>query len=344
MARLVAIYYWLTPAFWALDVFFGANLRAAAFEGHPVWKAIYYLFCFGCGVAIWLRPAWTSLVGLTESTINILALLLGFFVPYFRLIDQLASGAVAADASAFTIERALSLLLSGLACAFAIRMHAAQIRGDRASYRSLSSRSSRSSHAPLQPLKLPRIDAVARRASHRGPRIARHSGVFDWHGDCSMPARTPLDEGDQMKLLNRNRLATLTASLALMTLISAQASAATVTYKLVRLTLTNVSDAAGLWQHEGGDVRNANNVKIGKYALHRRVTTGGTDEQNTAMVTLTIFYLGGSPPRNITLQGAHSYSNGRYVGGVSATSSGLTAFADGTFVGNASTGALVITY
>ncbi len=120
-----------------------------------------------------------------------------------------------------------------------------------------------------------------------------------------------------------------------MTLVSAQASAATVTYKLVRLTLTNVSDAAGLWQHEGGDVRNANNVKIGKYALHRRVTTGGTNEQNTAMVTLTIFYLGGSPPRNITLQGAHSYNNGRYVGGVSATSPGLTAFADGTFVGSA---------
>jgi hypothetical protein len=123
VARLVALYYWLTPAFWALDVFLGANLRAAAFEGHPAWKAIYYLFCFGCGVAIWLRPAWTSLVGLTESTINILALILGFFVPYFRLVEELASGETAVDAGAFTVERALSLLLSGLACAVAFHVH-----------------------------------------------------------------------------------------------------------------------------------------------------------------------------------------------------------------------------
>ncbi len=131
MARLVSIYYWLTPAFWALDVFFGANLRAAAFDGHPVWKAIYYLFCFACGVAIWLRPAWTSFVGMTESTVNILALIVGFFVPYFRLIDRLAAGETAVTAGAFTIERALCLVLSGLMGVIAFRMHAARFRGNR---------------------------------------------------------------------------------------------------------------------------------------------------------------------------------------------------------------------
>ncbi len=127
MARLLALYYWLTPAFWALDALFGANLRAAAFEGHPAWKAIYYLFCLGCGVAIWLRPRWTSLVGMTESTVNIVALIVGFFVPYFRLLDQLATGATAVDASAFTIERAMSLLLSGLVGVLSFHMHAAQL-------------------------------------------------------------------------------------------------------------------------------------------------------------------------------------------------------------------------
>lgn len=125
MPNLLAIYYWLTPAFWALDVFFGANVRTAAFEGYPAWKAVYYLFCLGCGVALWLRPAWTRLVGLTESTVNILTLILGFFVPYFQLIDRLAAGESAIDASPFTIEKALSLLLSGTICAIAFRMHAA---------------------------------------------------------------------------------------------------------------------------------------------------------------------------------------------------------------------------
>jgi hypothetical protein len=87
---------------------------------------LYYLFCFGCGVAIWLRPAWTSLVGMTESAINLLALIAGFFVPYFRLIGELAAGNAVVDGGAFTIERSLSLLLSGVVCAIAFRMHAAR--------------------------------------------------------------------------------------------------------------------------------------------------------------------------------------------------------------------------
>ena len=125
MPNPVAIYYWLTPAFWALDVFFGANVRAAAFEGHSGWKALYYLFCLGCGVALWLKPSWTRLVGLTESSVNILVLILGFFVPYFQIIDQLAAGESAVDASPFTVEKAVSLLLSGVVCAIAFHMHAA---------------------------------------------------------------------------------------------------------------------------------------------------------------------------------------------------------------------------
>ena len=128
MPNLVAIYYWLTPAFWALDVFFGANFRTAAFEGHSGWKAAYYLFCLGCGVALWLRPAWTRLVGLTESSLNILVLILGVMVPYFQLIDRLAAREAVIDASPFTIEKALSLLLSGAVCAIAFRMHSAGLR------------------------------------------------------------------------------------------------------------------------------------------------------------------------------------------------------------------------
>lgn len=125
MPHLVAIYYWLTPAFWALDVFFGTNVRTAAFEGYSGWKAVYYLFCLGCAVALWLRPVWTRLVGLTESSLNVLVLILGVMVPYFQLIDRLAAREAVIDASPFTIEKALSLLLSGAVGAIAFRMHAA---------------------------------------------------------------------------------------------------------------------------------------------------------------------------------------------------------------------------
>jgi hypothetical protein len=122
----VAVYYWLTPAFWALDAFAGTNLRAAALEGHPGWKALYYLFCLGCGVALWLRPAWTRIVGLTESSVNILVLVLGMMVPYFQLIDRLAAREAVIDLSPFGVEKAVSLVLSGAIWAIAFRKHAAR--------------------------------------------------------------------------------------------------------------------------------------------------------------------------------------------------------------------------
>ena len=101
---------------------------------------------------------------------------------------------------------------------------------------------------------------------------------------------------------------------------SAPASAGTQTLTLVRNSLTNVDDAAGRWQHEGGEILRSG-IVVGQYAIHRRVTFGGTDVQNTAMVTITLFFNNtGAPPQNITLQGAHSYSTGRFVGSVSAAS------------------------
>lgn len=124
MPNPVAIYYWLTPAFWALDVVFGANLRVAGLEGHDGWKAIYYLFSLGCGVALWLRPSWTRLVGLTEASLNILVLVLSVMVPYFELIDRLAAREAVMEPGPFGIEKAVSLVFSGAIWAIAFRTHA----------------------------------------------------------------------------------------------------------------------------------------------------------------------------------------------------------------------------
>ena len=102
---------------------------------------------------------------------------------------------------------------------------------------------------------------------------------------------------------------------------SVQAFAGGVALTLVRGgSLVNVTDAAGLWQHEGGTIQKAG-VSVGQYALHRRVTTSGTTAQNTAMVTATLFFSAfGAPPQNITLQGAHNFNSGRFVGSVGAAS------------------------
>lgn len=89
---------------------------------------------------------------------------------------------------------------------------------------------------------------------------------------------------------------------------------------LTRTHLTNVDDAAGRWQHQSGAIRKGA-ATVGQYAIHRRVTTGGTTAQNTAMQTVTLFFSKtGSPPQNITLQGAHDFSSGVFKGSVSAAS------------------------
>jgi hypothetical protein len=117
------------------------------------------------------------------------------------------------------------------------------------------------------------------------------------------------------------KLIVIGAALLAPALWSGQSLAGAVALTLQRATLTNVVDAAGTWQHEGGTVLKGA-TKVGDYALHRRVTTGGTNAQNTAMETITLFVNNavGQPPHNVTLQGAHVFSSGRFSGSVSAAS------------------------
>ena len=68
-ARLLGAYYAATALFLVLDYAGGVNLRVAGLDGHPVWRAAYYLFCFACLAGILWRPAWSAAIGLGESVI-----------------------------------------------------------------------------------------------------------------------------------------------------------------------------------------------------------------------------------------------------------------------------------
>ncbi|MEW5596632.1 hypothetical protein ABGT24_24635 [Peribacillus frigoritolerans] len=96
---------------------------------------------------------------------------------------------------------------------------------------------------------------------------------------------------------------------------------------LNRLTLENVDDAAGRWQIEGGQVFGGN-IHIANYASTKRIVNQGTSPQNTAMLTLTLFFIGasGQPPQNITLQGSHDFNSGNQIGSVSAASSSFASY------------------
>jgi len=94
------------------------------------------------------------------------------------------------------------------------------------------------------------------------------------------------------------------------------------TYTLVRQCLNNVEDVAGRWQVEGGTVL-LKQKHVANYSSVKRISCG-THEQNTAMLWITLFFLGKKPPQNITLHGAHDFNSGGEIGSVSAAS---TAFA-----------------
>lgn len=97
--------------------------------------------------------------------------------------------------------------------------------------------------------------------------------------------------------------------------------------QLAQKVLTNVDDAAGLWQFEGGQA-NQDGKQVANYASVKRVISGGTDQngQNSATVTTTILFLGASPPENMTLQGVHRFDGGDQTGSVSAASPAYAAY------------------
>jgi hypothetical protein len=89
---------------------------------------------------------------------------------------------------------------------------------------------------------------------------------------------------------------------------------------LERTTLDNVDDLAGRWQFEGGKAIEKDR-EVGYYASTKRVVFGATDAQNTAMLTLEVFFDSQQPPQNIVLQGSHDFNSGKEIGSVSASSS-----------------------
>jgi len=142
-----------------------------------------------------------------------------------------------------------------------------------------------------------------------------------------------------MKKGNKHLLAAGMA-IASLGVISLPTQAATVTYGLVKKsTLTNVNDAEGRWQFDGGDVM-LNGSKVGHYVRKKRVSFGVPSSVNRSTMEMTIIWATGD--YNFTVQGSHYFGTGLQVGGVSATSPGFTAFENAKFSGSSSS--ITLTY
>jgi hypothetical protein len=92
------------------------------------------------------------------------------------------------------------------------------------------------------------------------------------------------------------------------------------TFELQRDALNSADDPGGRWLFEGGRAFDVNGNQVAHYASTMRVVFQGTDAQNTAMLTTTIFALGAQPPDTMTIQGAHDFNSGNQSGSVSAAS------------------------
>jgi hypothetical protein len=109
--RFIATYYLLTPLFWLIDWTYGANVRVVALQDSEGWRALYYVLCMAGGLALWVRPLWSDLLGLLECSIALLLLILGILLPYWRLADQIAADRFVANP--YTPELVINFVLAG---------------------------------------------------------------------------------------------------------------------------------------------------------------------------------------------------------------------------------------
>lgn len=89
---LITPYYLATPLFALVDWLWGVNVRIVALDDYPAMKYGYYALCLGCGFLTCVRPALAPVVGLGESSLNIVLLVLGMLFPYFRVSRAILEG------------------------------------------------------------------------------------------------------------------------------------------------------------------------------------------------------------------------------------------------------------
>jgi len=88
---LLRLYYWATPLFFLADHVWGVSVRASFLPGSGS-RLIYYGFCIACAVAIHRWPGSAPWVGMGESAVNLLLLVLGIMLPIYGLQDAVLDG------------------------------------------------------------------------------------------------------------------------------------------------------------------------------------------------------------------------------------------------------------
>jgi len=110
-SRLLEAYYLVTPLFFLYDLLVGASIRIAAIPA-PELRYAYYALVFALGFLVRKRPRTGPIVGIAESSVNLLLLVLSVMLPIWNAVDAAASGG-ALDGAIMTREKLLNFVVTG---------------------------------------------------------------------------------------------------------------------------------------------------------------------------------------------------------------------------------------
>lgn len=108
--RIIEAYYLATPLFFVADVILDAPVRVSAFQV-SAWRYLYYLVLVGLGVLCRYRPALAPIVGMGESAVNLLLLILSILLPIWGMADQVSAHQPVSGAPTWT--RLVNFVLAG---------------------------------------------------------------------------------------------------------------------------------------------------------------------------------------------------------------------------------------
>ena len=119
-------YYLATPVFVVLDAMFGAPVRVASLSD-PVERAVYYGVLMALGILCRTHPRVAPWVGMGESAVNILLLVLAVLLPIWSAPDVVLAGGT--PESPFSRVSLVNFVLSGAALTWSFHRNQAAAAG-----------------------------------------------------------------------------------------------------------------------------------------------------------------------------------------------------------------------
>lgn len=111
---LLAYYLGGTPLFFILDAAWALSVRASFFDSLSA-RLAYYGFCLVCGGLVWWFPARARWVGLGESAVSIVLLVVGFMAPILTVTGALTADPFATIEPPVTLEGIINFMIAGTA-------------------------------------------------------------------------------------------------------------------------------------------------------------------------------------------------------------------------------------